>query len=53
MSGAQDPREAELNEARSKLDQGLRNCRAVVKDYRTALFGKAVRRRRAANSPSD
>jgi hypothetical protein len=53
MPGPNNAREAELNEARLKLDEGLKACHALMEDYRTALSGRPVRRSRAAKPSSD
>jgi hypothetical protein len=53
MPGANPIRETELNEARSKLDEGLKTCHALMEDYRTALSGRPVRRSRAAKPSSE
>jgi hypothetical protein len=42
MLGAKTARDADLNEARAKLDEGLKACRAVMKDYRAMLSGNPV-----------
>ena len=41
VSRNEDAREREANEANSKLDEGLKNCRAVVSNYRTLLHKKS------------
>ena len=40
MIGEDLPRDAELNEVRSQLNQGLSSCRAVVANYRAFLAGE-------------
>ena len=37
MSSEDHPREAEFEEASTKLSEGLRSCRAMVADYRAML----------------
>jgi len=43
VSGNDDAREREANEANNKLNEGLKSCRAVVSNYR-ALLDKKLRR---------
>jgi hypothetical protein len=40
VSGNEDAREREAKEAHSKLDEGLKSCRAVVSNYRALLNKK-------------
>ena len=40
VSGNDDARDREAKEAHSKLDEGLKNCRAVVSSYRALLDKK-------------
>lgn len=42
MSAPKDAPEAELTEARAKLDESLKTCRALMNDYRTVLAGDPV-----------
>ena len=48
MSGTNDPRDSEAEEANNKLNEGLKSCRAVVSNYR-ALLDKKKRGEVAAN----
>jgi len=34
-----DPREPDFEQANDQLNEGLKNCRAVVNNYRAMLFG--------------
>lgn len=43
VSGNDDARQREADEAHSKLNEGLKSCRAVVSNYR-ALLDKKPRR---------
>lgn len=40
VSGTDDPRDGEAEEANSKLNEGLKSCRAVVSNYRALLDKK-------------
>ena len=37
MSGINDPRDADIEEANSQLRAGLKSCRSVVDNYRAML----------------
>ena len=37
MSGVDDPRDGDFEEANSKLNEGLKSCRAVADSYRALL----------------
>lgn len=37
MSGINDPRDADFEEANSQLAAGLKSCRSVVENYRAML----------------
>lgn len=37
VSQAENPREADINEASKKLNEGLKNCRSVIENYRFIL----------------
>lgn len=39
MSGAEHPRDADIEQANWQLDQGLKSCRSVVDNYRSMLSG--------------
>ena len=52
MSGNEDSREREAKEAHSRLDEGLKNCRAVVSNYR-ALLDRKPRKRAAKDGGKD
>lgn len=44
MSGGEDPRKADIEQANSQLEQGLKSCRSVIANYKVILAGE-----RAAN----
>ena len=39
MPSGTDPREPDFEQANDQLNEGLKNCRAVVNNYRAMLFG--------------
>jgi hypothetical protein len=39
MSGGENPRDGEFEQASSRLNQGLKSCRSVVNNYRAILTG--------------
>lgn len=41
MSGIDDARDSEAKEANSKLNEGLKSCRAVLSNYRALLDKKS------------
>jgi hypothetical protein len=41
VSGIDNPRDSEAEEANNKLNEGLKSCRAVVSNYRALLDKKA------------
>ena len=50
VSGDEPPRDADVDEVNSRLNEGLRNCRSVVANYRNLL---AVNDAAAANDDED
>ena len=40
MSEGEGPRQAEFEEASSRLNQGLKSCRTVIESYRVMLTGQ-------------
>lgn len=40
MSGINEPRDADYEEANSQLVAGLKSCRSVVENYRAMLSGE-------------
>ncbi len=40
MSGGEDPRDADFEEANVQLSQGLKCCRSVIANYRSMLAGE-------------
>ena len=40
MSDADEPRDADFEQASSQLNHGLKSCRAVVENYRAILTGE-------------
>ena len=40
MSGADDVREPDFEEASTRLNEGLKTCRAVIDNYRAMIIGE-------------
>jgi len=43
VSGIDDSRDDEAEEANNKLDEGLKSCRAMVSNYRALLDNKGTK----------
>ena len=43
MSGIDNSRDDEAEEANNKLDEGLKSCRAMVSNYRALLDNKGMK----------
>jgi hypothetical protein len=52
MSGLDHPRDAEADEANSRLAEGLKACRSIVSDYRAVIAGEQSSEREGG-SPTD
>jgi hypothetical protein len=42
LADANEPRDADFEQASSQLNQGLKSCRAVVDNYRAILGGETA-----------
>jgi hypothetical protein len=40
VTSGDDPRDADFEQASSQLNEGLKNCRSMLNDYRVMLTGK-------------
>jgi hypothetical protein len=53
VSGIEDSRDSEAEEANNKLNEGLKSCRAMVSNYRALLDKKPIKPAADEAEPGD